>query len=201
MATKELFSCETFRWIDVTDPSTKEMEELSKDYSLNAYTVRDCMEPEHLPKYELIKDIHFFILRYYGHSFDKKMASIQELTDKIAVFHTGSFLVTIHKAEISFIKVLARQLDTTRRCSSTSELLTKIVWNALASFTDPANRLAEQVEFYEAQVMIRKADHDLMEALYYIKRQATLSHKVLMLMVEPVHHIYIKAGKKRCSRM
>jgi magnesium transporter len=196
MAIKELFSCNNFKWVDVTDPSANEMEELSRSYDLNTYTMRDCLEPEHLPKYELIKDTHFFILRYYVHTFDKKMASIQELTDKIALFHTDSFLVTIHRSEIQFLKVLSRHLNDTNRCATTSELLTKILWNALSSFNDPANRLAEQVEFYEAQVMLRKTSNDLMESLYYIKRQATLSHKVLMLMVEPIHHIYIKPGEE-----
>lgn len=196
MAVRQLFSCENFIWIDGTDPSANEMDELSKRYDLNHYTVRDCLEPEHLPKYELVKDVHFLILRYYGHSFDKKTASIQELTDKIAIFYTASFIITIHKHEVSFIKVLAKQLDDTKRCATTSELLTKIVWNALVSFDDPAGRLSEQVEFYEAQVMIRKTSHDLMEDLYYIKRQATLSHKVLMLMVEPIHHIYIQPGEE-----
>ncbi len=73
------------------------MEELSKQYGLNHHTVKDCLEPEHLPKYESDNDVHFLILRFYAHQFDKRLATIQELTNKIAIFYTDDFLITIHK--------------------------------------------------------------------------------------------------------
>jgi len=40
------------------------MDKLSKDYGLNNHLVRDCMEPAHLPKYDIVDDVHFLILRY-----------------------------------------------------------------------------------------------------------------------------------------
>jgi magnesium transporter len=55
------------RWIDINDPSADKMEELSAAYHLNPHIVRDCMQPEHLPKYEFVDDIGFLILRFYDH--------------------------------------------------------------------------------------------------------------------------------------
>ena len=37
--------------------------------------------------------------------------------------------------------------------------------------------------------MVRKMSNDQLEALYFIKRQASISQKVLMLMLEPINHI------------
>jgi len=64
MPVKEHNICEGIIWIDVADPSTQEMDKLSKDYGLNNHLVRDCMEPAHLPKDYIVDDVHFLILRY-----------------------------------------------------------------------------------------------------------------------------------------
>jgi magnesium transporter len=170
------------------DPSLAEMEELSRQYKLNHHTVRDCMQPQHLPKYEFVDDVHFLILRFYSHEPDKGMATIQEITDKIAIFYTDQFIITIHKAKASFLELISRKLTRPQACSSIIDVLIKIIWNALETFDDPASKLSAGVEVYESEVMLKKTSDDQMQALYFIKRQASASHKVLMLMSEPINH-------------
>jgi magnesium transporter len=198
MATREKIISENLKWIDVTDPSISEMEELSVQYQLNQHTVRDCLQPEHLPKYEYDHDVnvHFLILRFYAHAIGKHISTIQELTDKIAIFCTDKILITIHKADTPFLESLARRHVNSNRNISATELLSKIVWQALETYDDPAGRLSEQVDFYETQVMTKKTHNNLTEALYHIKRQASVSHKVLMLMLEPINHINFQPGEE-----
>jgi magnesium transporter len=62
------------------------------------------MQPEHLPKYEFVDDVHFLMLRFYAHTIDSQNATIQELTNKIAIFYTERFIITIHKAEAPFLE-------------------------------------------------------------------------------------------------
>ena len=198
MAIKEKLISQNLKWIDVTDPTSAEMEELSSSFQLNKHTVRDCMQPEHLPKYEYDDDtdVHFLILRFYSHVFNKTMATIQELTDKIAIFCTKNLLITIHKATTPFLETIARRHSTANKKITSTELLSKIVWEALETYDNPAERLSEQVDFYEKQVLLKKVSNDLTEALYYIKRQATIAYKVLMLMVEPINHINVREGEE-----
>ena len=196
MPRKEQIICEQIRWIDIIDPTHQEMEELSRDYNLNQNIVRDCMQPEHLPKYEYVDEVHFLILRYFSHSFEKKVFTIQDLTNKIAIFYSESFLITIHMTEAKFLDLIRNKYVAGGKCVSTTDLLTLIVWNSLETYDDPANRLSEQVDFYENQVMLKNSDTDPVEALYLIKREASIGHKVLMLMSEPINHIYIKPGEE-----
>ena len=180
MPTKEQISSDSVKWIDVTDPSTTDMNELSTQYQLNPQMVRDCLQPEHLPKYEYDEDgqFHFLILRFYAHSAGKTVSSIQELTNKIAIFFNSEILITIHISQTQFLEVLAKRAQ--KHCSSTTDLLTKIVWQALETFDEPANRLSEHLNFYETQVMLRKTSADITEALFYYNRQASLSQKKLL---------------------
>jgi magnesium transporter len=196
MARKESSICNGVNWIDITDPSVQEMQELSQQFGLNQHSVRDCLQPEHLPKYEFTDDVHFLILRYFAHLFDKRLATIQDLTNKLAIFYTDNFLITIHKSEVPFLELIRQRFVSTGKCSSVSNVLTHISWNALESFENPANRLSEQVDFYETQIMMKKIDIDHMEALYVIKREASIGHKILMLMQEPLNHLYIKPGEE-----
>jgi magnesium transporter len=198
MAVIEKIRLENLVWIDVTEPSNAEMEELSEQYSLNKYTVRDCMQPEHLPKYEYDEDcnVHFLILRFYAHSVDKHLATIQELTDKVAIFCNEKFLITIHKSPTPFLEPIARKYHSRGKDLSVTELLSRIVWHTLETYDAPAERLSERVDFYEDKVLLRRADTDVTEALYYIKRQAAVSHKVLLLMQEPINHINFAPGEE-----
>ena len=116
MPKNEYQVCEGIKWVDVRDPSIAEMEELSKQYRLNHHTVRDCMQPEHLPKYEFVDDVHFLILRFYSHGLDEYVATIQEITNKIAIFYTEQFIITIHKAEAPFIEVISKKLIESKKC-------------------------------------------------------------------------------------
>ena len=198
MAIVEKIVSDQLKWIDVTNPSAAVMEELSDQYHLNKHTVRDCLEPEHLPKYEYDDDtvVHFLILRFYAQNAHKQMANIQELTNKIAIFYTDSFLITMHKAPTPFLEELAARYKNGNKGLSTAEMLAKIVWLALETYDNPAERLSGQIDFYENQVMLKKGANDFSEALYYIKRQASLSHKVLMLMLEPINHIQVSQGEE-----
>lgn len=189
MAVKENLVCENVKWIDITEPSTTEMEAISKEYNLHYQLVRDCMEPDHLPKYDSVNEVNFLILRYYCHGFDKQMATIQELSNKIAIFYTKDFLITIHKDPIQFLTNIQRKYIEKNKCSGAEEAVTKILWYALETFDDPAQRLSEQIDFYENKILLKDVTNEQLQALYYIKRQASISNKILMLMSEPINHI------------
>jgi magnesium transporter len=190
MIKKEHPICEGIEWIDVTDPTSPEMQEIADRYHLNPYIVRDCMEPDHLPKYDLVDEVHFLILRYYAHDFNKQSATIQDLTNKIAIFYTEGFLITIHKTEVAFMEIINKKHVATGKCSSVGDVVIKIIWQALESYDDPVQRLSEQIDFHENNIMVRKMSNDQLEALYFIKRQASIGHKTLMLMQEPINHVH-----------
>ncbi|MBC7829105.1 MAG: magnesium transporter CorA [Chitinophagaceae bacterium] len=190
MATKEQSICEGINWISITDPSKAEMEALSTEYGLNQHIVKDCMEPEHLPKYEFVDDVHFLILRFYARDAGKRNTTIQDITNKIAIFFTDRFLISIHKSEISFVKVIREKFVSTGRCSTPIDVVARIIWNTLETYEDPANRLAEQIDFYENQIIRLQTHQDQLEALYLIKREASLSNKVLLLLREPINHVH-----------
>lgn len=196
MVQTQQITCEGINWIDVTNPSKAEVIELSRTYNLNHHIVQDSLQPEHLPKYELADEVHFIILRYNTNTGSCNAATIQELTNKITIFYTGQMLITIHKDEIAFLEPIRKRCKTPGKCLSATEVISRIVWSALETFDERANYLSDQIDIYENELMLRKTHTDQMKALYLIKREAALAYKVLMLMQEPINHIYPNPGEE-----
>lgn len=196
MIKKDEQICEGKQWIDVTDPSQAEMMDISRQYGLTENIVRDCMQPEHLPKYESVNDVNFLILRFYAHTSGKRMTTIQDLTNKVAIFYTNDVLITIHKHDVPFLNIIRNKHVTQKKCTSITDVITKIAWGALETFDNPADRLSEQIEFYENQIILKRSGADQTQSLYAIKREATIAQKIIMLMLEPINHIYIKQGEE-----
>ncbi len=59
MAINEYAVCENVRWLEILAPSQEEMEQVSKDHNLHYQLVRDCMQPDHLPKYDEVNGVNF----------------------------------------------------------------------------------------------------------------------------------------------
>ena len=189
MPTQEYAINKNKRWIDVINPTGEEMDMLSRQFNLNEHIVRDCMEPQHLPKYDLVDDVNFLILRYYTHEPDKRVATIQELSNKIAVFYTSEFLLTIHKTDIPFLPVLFQQYLLKHKNPVIEQFVLRIIWQSLETFDDPAQQLSDLVDFHENNILLHKAGREQTESLYYIKRRASVSHKILLLTLEPINHV------------
>lgn len=187
MTRNEYPACSIANWTDILNPSKEEMKTISSEYNLDEHIVRDCMEPAHLPKYELVGDVHFLILRFYAPDADKPVPTIQQLTNKVAIFYTDKFVITIHKEKLPFIEDILKSFAT-KKCSSITELVVKIIWHALETFDAPATLLSDKVDFYETEIMLRKNSDDQVQTLFLIKHKASVIHKVLMLMAEPINH-------------
>lgn len=52
-------------WTDLINATQEELMESSKKHSLNSFTLKDSMGPDHLPKFEEHNDIYFVIVRVY----------------------------------------------------------------------------------------------------------------------------------------
>jgi len=183
-------------WIDILDPSPEQMKALSAKYKLDNHLVRDCMEPDHLPKYDFVDNIHFLILRFYAPEPGKPNVTIQELTNKIAIFFTDKFVITIHKSGCSFLEDIKRKFKDASMYASVAKLIIKIAWYALESFDEPGEKLAEQIDMYETQLLVQQMVSGDTKNLYDIKRQASVSQKVIMLMLEPINHISVNKDEK-----
>jgi magnesium transporter len=181
----------SFTWLDITQPNAEELDRVAQEYDLHHYSVRDCLEPDHLPKFEVYNSVNFLITRVYFPKNQKNPHTIQELTSKIAVFYDDHFIITIHRQPLSFIKNISENYLNTNICRTPLEIVTNILWNTLHTYEEPALELMNRIEFYEDEIFLKNQIPNIQRTLYFLKRRAAACKKVVHLTTDVIKRSHI----------
>jgi magnesium transporter len=178
-----------FEWIDVVNTTREELQQMAVKYALHPASVADALQPEHLPKFEKIGEVAFIITRFWAPDDDKESDTIQELTNKVAIFYTKQLVITIHRHPLAFLDKLQTELIDTHKCNSTFHLLNRIIRATLFSFDGPANVLSKEIEFYETQVFLADKTPQILKGMYHLRRKLDVTKRLLLLSKDILEHI------------
>lgn len=169
------------RWIDITNPSQAELDELSSKYNLHPNAVQDCLKPDHLPKYEEIDQTKFIVSRIYDINQSTDADTIQEVSRKISIFITHDTIITIHRTEQTVLSDIRHQYIDSLRCTDLNQLLMIILNKVLLSYEQPALKLNDEIDFYENKIFLKNKLPSLLKNLYRIKRKVSVNRRILTL--------------------
>lgn len=176
-------------WIDAVDPTSDELSSISVKYNLNSYALLDCLDPDHLPKFEEHNNTHFLIIRVVNDN-KEKLQTVQSLSCKIAIFYNESFIITVHRTAQPLISTIKETYVDTGKVKSSTGIVIHIVRDALHSFEQPAIDLSNEIDGYESKLFLKKnIPTDMIEAIYYLKNRASLYKKLLLLSNDVVNSI------------
>ncbi|MFC6099749.1 magnesium transporter CorA family protein [Olivibacter domesticus] len=178
-----------FDWIDLTDPTTEEIQAIAKQFSLHETSIKDCMQPDHLPKYETVDNYTFIIFRVFTKQAISEADTIQELTNKIALFFTSEYMITVHRSEQPLIdEVKAKAIDEIG-CKDTLCLLNRLIRAALLTFEEPSMKLSKSLDYFEENVFLKQRKAPILRGLYYVKRKVDVMRRLLILSYEIIDKI------------
>ncbi len=171
------------KWIDVSSPTAEELKGLSRDYGLHPTSIRDCLEPQHLPKFEKIGPRKFIILRYLDDKALKKIENdtVVELTRKVALFLDEKTLITVHRKETPLMtKVRERwQAAADPAIESLFPIVLDLFRESIMSF-DPALALSDSAfEGFEVRIFNNLSEDLIIEEMYFLKRRVAVYKRVL----------------------
>ncbi|QNL52099.1 magnesium transporter CorA [Olivibacter sp. SDN3] len=178
-----------FDWIDLTDPSLKEMEEIAKTFSLHETSVKDCLQPDHLPKYEIVDHYNFIIFRVFTKRALAEADTIHELTNKIAIFFSSDYIVTIHRTTQALIDEVQAKAITTGGCNDIYCVLNRLIRASLLTFEEPSAKLASSLDYFEENVFLKQRKAPVLRGLYYVKRKVDVIRRLLILSFEIIDKI------------
>ncbi len=179
-----------FEWLDIVSPLPEELQEIASRYQLHANALKDCLQPGHLPKYELIGDTSFVIVRLYTPDTPEEEAdTIQELTNKVAIFYSEKFLITVHRKPLTFIDDIKADIVDTGRCRGAFHLLNRVVRGSLLTYEAPADILSRSLEYYEDRIFLKEKTQPVLKGLYFQKRKIDLIRRMLLLTRDVIENI------------
>jgi len=175
----------SFMWLDVTNPTPEELDQLALRYNFPAHTVQDCLEPEHLPKFEKLGGMNFLILRTYDDHATSDADTIQELTRKVAVFENQDLVLTIHRSALKFLESV--KLEWKQSCKDghscqAHHVLLDILRAAMESYEVPMAQNRNTLEDFEVKVF--RHEGDSFEDGYYLKRGANTFKRMIRLTLD-----------------
>jgi len=189
MISTVLTSKSGFKWLDVVQPTTEELDQLAETHGLHATAVKDCLDPEHLPKYERYGDLTFIIMRAFDEVSDPHSETIQQITRKIAVFFTDKYFITIHRKDQPFFARLREEhLQRAKgREVRLSYVLTDLVNAVVSSYEKPLEEAEHTIERFEDSLFDSKRDNPPLQEIHVLKRRVNLMKRLLWQTMGVIH--------------
>jgi magnesium transporter len=178
-----------FTWLDVINPTPEELQKVAQIYQLHASSVQDCLQPDHLPKYEQVGETSFIISRLHTPDAEPDADTIQELTNKVAIFYTDTFVITIHRQSLSFIDSLKQELIDTGKCRGPFHLVNRVIRAVFFSYEVQAGKLTQSLQYYEDNLFFQEKTQPILKGMYFLKRQVDLLRRMLILSRDIVENI------------
>lgn len=175
------FSTSGWEWLDIESPSAEELQQIAQVYGLHPSTVIDSLQPEHLPKFEEIEEITFIIGRIYDSKSGKEADTIQELTNKVAIFYSEKFIITIHRNPMALLEEVEKKFLAAGVTPGPLPLLGRLLRGIFKTYEAPALKLAEELDYYETKTFLTPKLPPLTRGLYHLKRKAAVSKRVIQL--------------------
>jgi magnesium transporter len=175
----------SFIWVDAENPSALELEGLAEKYMLPFQAVQDCLEPEHLPKFESFGGLNFIILRSFDEKSGDDADSIQELTRKIAIFEQQNLILTVHRSPQKALEEVKSIWKTKARLGETCKghlVLLDLLASSIKSYLKPINQNRDILEAFETRVF--EHDGDTFEDGYFLKRRANTFKRMLHMLID-----------------
>jgi magnesium transporter len=192
-------------WIDLVQPAPEELEEIARTYGLHQTSVNDCLDPEHLPKFEQFESYSFTIIRAFDERSERTCATVQELTRKVAIFSGQSFLITIHRTEQPWLSAIEARFEADQGGRPGKEglqnyILCQVLNAAIDTYLPPLEAIETRIDAFEEVVFggdeadSRAFTQDLRD-IHLLKRQVTLIKRLLWRILDVVQRMSPATGR------
>lgn len=184
-----IFETEKFKWIDVLDLQIEEIRNISAEYDINHLLLEDCIDPNHLPKFEDLGDLKFLLTRVNTNTERLNLNTISDVSTKLGIFLKDNLILTVHRIENDVVSKLLKDLKEGKiNDVNPNKIVLELAQNIFKSYEEENLILLEQMERMENEIFMKNISNATqIKRLYRFKRKVGLNQKVLNLSSEWVN--------------
>lgn len=188
---------ENFIWMDVVGPTPADLEDLVRRFQLHPVSVQDCLDPEHLPKFEKMENADFLIVRSYDLESDFRASTVQALTRKLAIFFSDRFLLTIRRTHQPYVERIFEKWKTLTQLPSfpTQRITAELLLETANTYIRPVDDATIKFEAYE-DIVFHNEKKVRLHQIYLLKRRVAIMKCMLWRLLEPVREIADESKKE-----
>lgn len=189
MSVTLLHETESYQWIDILELKPEEIQEISEKYKINHLLLEDCIDPNHLPKFEDLGDMKFFLTRINTSTERLSLNTISDISTKLGIFLRDNLIITVHRIENAAIKDILKHIqNNTFSANNPYQIALELAKKIFVSFDQENETLLEQMDKMENEIFLKNvSDSSQLKRLYRFKRKVGLNLKVLNLSAEWVN--------------
>ena len=180
-----------FVWLDLQNPDRRYVEDLAKEYNLNALNIEDCLTKFELPKLDVYNDHIFLILHFPPIGQRQNMPRYSQLS----IFMGENFLITIHQGDlkplVDLVKTCKSDIDPERRTrlqESTGVLLHEIVDILVDDLLHTMRRIVANIDDIEEGAF--DAKRSVAKKISLLRREITM----LRRLVNPLKRVMMETS-------
>jgi magnesium transporter len=191
----------SYEWIDLISPERDELEAVARDLEFPEESVQDSLEPEHLPKLERFGDRTFLLVRSYDETCGEDAATVQAVSNKVALFLAPGRMVTIHRREESYLAGVAEAWAVAGESPRPSqpELLAAVVEAAVNTFTNPLEHAEDGLDAIEERLFSRAGPTADLEQLHFLKRRISAFKRLLWHSLAVIQRLPEQSGGRHAA--
>jgi magnesium transporter len=172
-AIKDHLAKDRFFWLDVTAPTTEDIDKLHELFGFHPLALEDVVHFGQRPKLDDYQDYVFLV--FYGAR--AEASGEAELLQEVQMFISGKYLVSLHKDALPALEKQSSQLD--GRVLHSEQFLLYRVFDALTdSFFPPLARMDDEIDELEASILAGPTN-DQLQRLFALKRALVAMRKVV----------------------
>jgi magnesium transporter len=169
---EELLARDEFFWLDLTAPSSEEVEGLGALFGFHPLALEDALHQAQRPKLDDYQDYVFMV--FYGARED---AADSDLLREVQLFISGKYLITLHSEPLPALDEQRSRIA--GLVLHSEQFVLYRVFDALTdSFFPPLARMDDEIDELESAVLAGPSDEQL-QRLFAMKRTLVGMRKVV----------------------
>ncbi|KFC22134.1 magnesium transporter CorA family protein [Epilithonimonas lactis] len=181
MPIEQKYKSKHWEWVDVTAPTEEDLQFLHQRYHINYLLLEDTIDPNHLPKYEEVGDVKFFLTRESTDLEKRTLNTISDISSKLGIFLLPKLIITTHRTKSKSINELCSELDKEDIDSvKIDDLALRLALKIMKSFDDESASLLEVMDAMENEIFLKNTNDSVqIRRLYKLKRKSGLNTRIL----------------------
>ncbi|KFC20083.1 CorA family divalent cation transporter [Chryseobacterium sp. FH1] len=181
MPIEQKYKAKHWEWIDVTAPTEEDLQFLHQRYHINQLLLEDTIDPNHLPKFEEVGDVKFFLTREATDLERRTLNNISDISSKLGIFLLPNLIITTHRTKSKSIQEMCAELDKEDiDLVHRDDLALRLALKIMKSFDDESSSLLELLDVMENEIFLKNTNDSVqIRRLYKLKRKSGLNTRIL----------------------
>lgn len=194
MAIESILKNEFCEWLDVEMATEEDLAFLHNRYHINNLLLEDTIDPNHLPKYEEVDEVKFFLMRENTDLERQSLNSISDVSTKLSLFVLQNLIISVHRMKSKSIREVVEEIEKKPELKNTikpDKLSLKLALQVMKTYDDESQHLLEVLDNMENEIFLKNSNQtNQIRRLYKLKRKSGLNTRILNISSEWINKFH-----------